>query len=63
MLQRPFANVWLNRAVLWELLVLNVVLYVPGLNAAFGTFPLSLLAWGIVVSAALTVVPVLEGGK
>ncbi|OAN41710.1 ATPase [Chloroflexus islandicus] len=60
---RPFANRWLNLAILWELLLLAGVVYLPFLHEPFGTFPLSLNDWLIVVLVALTVVPVLEAAK
>jgi len=59
-LRRPFANVWLNRAIAWELLVLTLILYVPFLRDLFGTYALSLTDWLIVVGIAMTVSPVLE---
>jgi Ca2+-transporting ATPase len=59
-LYRPFANRWLNLAILWELALLMVVIYVPTLAAAFGTYPLSAEDWAKVVVAAFSVVPVLE---
>jgi Ca2+-transporting ATPase len=62
-LQAPFANRWLNLAILWELALLALVLYVPLLERAFGTYPLSLQDWTILVSAAFSVVPVLEVAK
>lgn len=57
---RPFANKWLNLAILWEVLLLALIIYVPFLHKPFGTFSLPLVDWLIVVSFALTVVPVLE---
>ena len=62
-LERPFANKWLNLAILWELLLLMLVLNVPFLQDAFGTVGLSAETWVIVVAAALTVVPALELAK
>jgi P-type Ca2+ transporter type 2C len=59
-LNRPFANKWLNAAIAWELLLLAVILYVPFFTEPFGTFALPLLDWLIVVGLALTVSPVLE---
>jgi Ca2+-transporting ATPase len=59
-LRRPFANRWLNLAILWELSLLLAVIYVPPIAAAFGTYPLSAEDWAIVVGAAFSVVPVLE---
>ena len=61
--RRPFANRWLNLAVLWEIALLTLVVYLPVLHAPFGTFALTALDWAIVVAAALTIVPVLEAAK
>src|SRR6185436_127270 len=44
-LQRPFANTWLNYAIVWELLLLAVVIYTPVLQGPFGTFSRSLYDW------------------
>ena len=60
---RPFANKWLNLAIAWELVALALVIYVPMLNGPFATFPLPLLDWIIVATAAATVSPVLEIAK
>ena len=62
-LRRPFANRWLNLAVLWEVALLTLVVYLPVLHAPFGTFALTAVDWAIVVTVALTIVPVLEGAK
>lgn len=62
-LRRPFANKWLNLAILWELALLGLILYVPLLERIFGTFELPLVDWLIIVGAALTVSPVLELAK
>ena len=62
-LRRPFANRWLNLAVLWEVALLTLVVYLPVLHAPFGTFALTTVDWAIVVVAALTIVPVLEAAK
>jgi Ca2+-transporting ATPase len=62
-LDRPFANRWLNIAILWELLLLSLIIYVPFLQQPFGTFTLSVQDWLIVISLALTVSPVLELAK
>ena len=59
-LVRPFENRWLNRAVLGELALLVVLLYVPAFRAPFGVYPLPVLDWGIVAVASLSIVPVLE---
>ena len=62
-LNRPFANRWLNWAISWELVLLFAVVYVPSLHKPFGTFSLALVDWAIVVGLALTISPVLEAAK
>jgi P-type Ca2+ transporter type 2C len=62
-LDRPFANRWLNLAILWELVLVAFVVNVPFLQEAFGTTGLSVGAWLIVTGAAFTIVPVLELAK
>jgi Ca2+-transporting ATPase len=59
-LLRPFANRWLNIAIAWELVLLAAIIYVPFLQTPFGTFPLPLVDWLIVIVLAFSVVPVLE---
>jgi P-type Ca2+ transporter type 2C len=59
-LERPFANTWLNLAILWELMLLALVINVPFLQEAFGTRALSLETWLLVAAVAATIVPVLE---
>ncbi|MGH9902292.1 MAG: cation-translocating P-type ATPase, partial [Pyrinomonadaceae bacterium] len=62
-LRRPFANKWLNLAIVRELVMLALILYVPLLERTFGTFGLSARDWLIIVAAAFTVSPVLELAK
>lgn len=62
-LTKPFANKWLNLAILWEIVLLVLVIYLPVLHDAFGTFYLPLLDWVFVLALALTIVPVLELAK
>ena len=62
-LRRPLANKWLNRAILWELLLLIAVVYVPWFHAPLGTFSLSWVDWAIVLPRAFTILPVLELAK
>lgn len=62
-LNRPFANKWLNIAILWELALLALIIYVPFLQDAFGTFSLPLVDWAIVIALAFSVSPVLELAK
>jgi Ca2+-transporting ATPase len=59
-IQKPFANKWLNMAIVWELLLLLVVVYLPILHKPFGTYSLSLFDWAVAVSLSFTVTPVLE---
>jgi P-type Ca2+ transporter type 2C len=62
-LHRPFANRWLNIAIIWELFMLGLIVYVPLLERTFGTFGLPLQDWLIIIVAAFTVSPVLELAK
>jgi Ca2+-transporting ATPase len=62
-LQRPFANRWLNMAVVWELALLVVIIYVPFFQRAFGTFALTPADWLMAVTLAFSIVPVLEAIK
>jgi Ca2+-transporting ATPase len=62
-LARPFANRWLNLAVVWELVLLALVVNVPLLQQAFGTTGLPPSDWAIAAGLAFTVVPVLELAK
>ncbi len=57
---RPFANKWLNLAVLWEGFLLLLIVYLPFLQEPFSTFSLPLRDWLILVLAASSIVPVLE---
>ena len=63
MLHKPFANKWLNLAVLWELALLILIVYVPFLQEPFGTYLLPLNDWLLIVGLAATIVPVLETAK
>jgi Ca2+-transporting ATPase len=62
-LNHPFANKWLNRAILWELAMLMVIISVPFLHDAFGTYYLPLVDWLIIGGLAFTVAPILELAK
>ena len=62
-LNRPFANKWLNLAVLWELFLLALIVYVPFLHEPFGTFSLPWQDWIIIIVLSLTISPVLELAK
>ncbi len=62
-LNRPFANKWLNLAIVWELVLLVLIVYVPFLHEPFGTFSLPWTDWVLVAGLAFTVSPVLELAK
>ena len=58
--RRPFANKWLNLAIIWELVMLTAIITIPVFRAPFGTFLLTAEDWTIVIVSAATVVPVIE---
>jgi Ca2+-transporting ATPase len=57
---KPFANKWLNTAILWEIGLLLLIIYVPALHKPFNTFSLPLVDWLIILGLSLTISPVLE---
>jgi Ca2+-transporting ATPase len=57
---KPFANKWLNTAIVWEIVLLLLIVYVPALHEPFNTFSLPLVDWLIVLGLSLTISPVLE---
>ena len=59
-LRRPFANKWLNLAIVWELALLVFIVSFPPLREPFGIAPLSRVDWLIVACPALTISPVIE---
>ncbi|MEI7988945.1 MAG: cation-translocating P-type ATPase [Chloroflexota bacterium] len=62
-LHKPFANKWLNYAILVDLALMMLVIYVPALHDAFGTYYLPLEDWLIITGLAFTIMPVLEAAK
>ena len=62
-LDKPFANKWLNLAVVWEIALLVLIVYLPFLHDAFGTYSLPVTDWLLVGALAFTIVPVLELAK
>ena len=62
-LHRPFANKWLNIAIVGELVLLVFIVLFPPMHEPFGTYALTLSDWLIAVGASLTISPVLEFGK
>jgi Ca2+-transporting ATPase len=59
----PFANKWLNAAIVWEFIALCFVVHHPMLQEPFGTFGLSLTDWAISAVCAATILPVIEIAK
>lgn len=62
-LNQPFANKWLNVAIIQGVVLLVIIVYAPVLHEPFATFSLPLVDWAIVVVLAFTVSPVLELAK
>jgi Ca2+-transporting ATPase len=62
-LRRPFANKWLNLAILWETALLVFIVSFPPLHEPFGIYPLSRTDWLIATGPALSILPVLELAK
>jgi Ca2+-transporting ATPase len=62
-LHRPFANKWLNLAILWETVLLVFILWFEPLHEPFGTTHLQPNEWLIAAIPALTISPVLELAK
>ena len=60
---RPFSNRWLNLAIVWELALLLVIVYVPYFHEAFGTFSLTASDWMLATLVAASIVPVVEAVK
>jgi P-type Ca2+ transporter type 2C len=60
---RPFANRWLNLAIVWEMALLAIIVYVPWLHEPFGTFRLNQADLSLVIGLAFSVTPVIEAVK
>jgi Ca2+-transporting ATPase len=57
---RPFENRWLNTAILWEVVLLLLIIYLPALHEPFNTMSLPWQDWAIIIALSLTISPVLE---
>ena len=55
-----FKNRWLNLAILSQMMLMFVIIYVPVLQELFRTFSLGVVDWVIVVLSAGSIFPVLE---
>jgi Ca2+-transporting ATPase len=62
-LRKPFANKWLNLAILWELTLLSLVIYLPFLHKPFSTFSLTFFDLAVIFLVAFSVSPILELAK
>jgi len=62
-LNQPFANKWLNLAIIQGLVLLAIIVHAPFLHEPFSTLSLSVMDWAIVVVLASTISPVLESAK
>jgi len=60
---RPFANRWLNWAVVWEIALLIFIVQAPVLHVALKIVTLSFNDWVIVIGTAATALPILEISK
>ncbi|UCH30733.1 MAG: cation transporting ATPase C-terminal domain-containing protein, partial [Myxococcales bacterium] len=60
LLHRPFANKWLNLAILWEIALLVFIVSFEPLHEPFGLSPLSRADWLIAACPALSISPVFE---
>ena len=62
-IKRVFDNLWIWAGLLAMLLMQVLFTYLPVMNQAFGTAPLGLKDWLLVVGAAVTAIIVIEYGK
>jgi Ca2+-transporting ATPase len=62
-LPKLFTNKWLNLAVIWELILLSLIVYLPFLHQPFGTFSLPVIDLIIILGLAFSVSPILELAK
>jgi len=62
-LNRPLANKWLNYAIVSQIALLLLIVYLPFLQKPFCTFSLTLVDWVIVTVLSFSVSPVLEAAK
>ncbi len=62
-LHRPFANRWLNIAILWEVALMLLILNIPFLQQAFSLTALGRWEWIFILFWSHTILPVLELGK
>jgi len=60
---KPFVNKWLNLAIVRELILMILIVYIPMLHHPFGTYNLNMKDWALVIGLAFTIAPILELGK
>ena len=54
---KPFVNKWLNRAIVWELILMILIVYITMLHHPFGTNNLNKRDWVLVIGLAFTIAP------
>jgi Ca2+-transporting ATPase len=59
-LRRTFANRWLNLAIVSEVVVLVLIVYVTFFQLLLGTFSMRAEDWVLILAVAFTITPVLE---
>lgn len=59
----PFVNKWLNLAIVWELMLMLLIVYMTMLHHPFGTYRLRFNDWVLIIRLASTIIPILELGK
>lgn len=62
-LQRPFANPWLNIVIVAELGLLVLIIYLPFFQYLLATVGMGRADWLLVIGLAATITPVLELSK
>ena len=62
-LHRLLVNRWLNAAIVWEIGLLLLILYVPFLQRVFNVTPPGPWEWAFLLFWSHTILPVLEFGK
>ena len=56
-------NFYLIGAMVLSLILTTAVIYIPGLNSAFGFTSISMLEYAVAMGLAILVIPIVEGVK
>ncbi|MFX1294562.1 MAG: cation-translocating P-type ATPase, partial [Promethearchaeota archaeon] len=62
-LKGPSINLFLVVSVLISIGFLVIIIYIPGLNSVFHTYPIGFLEWIIIILISISIVPFIEGFK